>query len=909
MMKKPHLTLLFLSLSGILCAQGIQHRVEDDALHLDLGNGTELTFALHEGWMLGLQTASVHGLALSDPSTVQRPVIAQDHGETKRIAQVFRFGGVDVEGDRAVITLQAVATSNPEHLQQVFVMTGSPRLLEEEGMTPALEALRDAAAAAEVALEALARANPDDAFSRAMREFDEARQRMDAIPPEQIDTHHEILAVENLNRRQRNFTRRMNAVLNGLEAQHPEIRGHRAAIQAWNTARMEAAANHQVIHRDYYKFPIWRQPNEVNTLEALRERAAEAGAAGEPAGTVRWVIAPREEIVGGWPWQGWTQHFELELAEEMRNNHIAVLGTWEPGGSVLGNTIYALRYRGLGGLVQSFSSDGSGGAEEAFSTTEIIPGAAGGAPLVSPVVAGDGMSGDRSTALQHRVGAWIAQPGRGTGGTFFEFVVNPEGLFAAVPERQGNLRAVTEVMPRDRHISQTDLEYFALTTTHTTIPMHYLVLTPGETPFTTWETRTRYQEMDQHVRKVVSEELGFVQFDVLPGIHYMFDHNFGGSMNSVANQMDELAAVGVRRIETHHHGWQNGRIRQPGQEHIGGGVCDIYDYWPLREIETPWRNATKAAARHGIPHYVWLTGMCRIGGPLFEHIGSDIERWAFAEPNPTSVFRDSTGYAGNVNFNIHNEVTRERLLTRLQDAKEQFGYQGFWADSFQNLFMSQLDWAQGTGDSLQRTWWEIIAQWSREGVSWTSESHAFPGQSCSIEVLGGWSNENLFLANQVNRAFRANSFPNSGQPEADVLAFGFMANRGWAAPDMRAGQLPTRVVPSFQRLSDEYMAALPVMRRSVQLPEDQGVLWLGYEGDQEGVWFSKTPAPVPAGVTAVPILGGDAVRETQAIHTYRVTAENLLEAFGLRRPPHRDERIGTEWEAPAYFWPEWARGE
>ena len=893
-------------LCGWAMAGEMAYRVEEDALHLDLGNGTVLEFALQDGWLLGLRTAQVHGVRLSSGDTVQRPVVAQDFGEGRRIAQVFRFGGVEVQEDRVVLTLQAVSTRDPDHLSSVFVMRGSPALLEEKGMTPELTELRDAAQAARDALNALATEHANDRMNRAVRELDEAEAQVAALTPEDTDTYREILAVQNLERRQRNVRNVGNRILRDLAETHPEIEVHREAVRVWETARDEAAAAFQVIHRDFYKFPIWRQPNEVNTLEALKERVNEAAEAGEAAGTIRWVIHPRTESVGGWPWQGWTQHFELALSEDMRNNHLAVLGTWELGGSVVDNTLYALRYRGLGGLVQSFSADDEGGAAEAFTTTEIIPGAAGGAPLVSPVVAGEGITGDRTDALQHRVGAWIAQPGRGTGAPFFDFHVGTEALFATVPARQGNLRAVTEVMPGDRHISQTDLEYFALNTGHTTIPMHYLVLVPGEgEAFSTHETRTRYQEMDQHVRKGVTEELGMLQFDVLPGIHYMFDHNFGGSMRSVADQMDELAELGVRRIESHHHGWQNGRIRQPGQDHIGGGVCDIYDYWPLREVEEPWRAATKAAARHGIPHYVWLTGMNRIGGPLFNHIGPELERWAFAEPNPTSIFRDSTGYAGNVNFNMHNEVTRDRLLTRLRDAREQFGYQGFWADSFQNLFMSQLDWAQGTGDSLQRSWWETIAMWSREGVSFTSESHAFPGQSCSIEVQQDWSDETFFLANQVNRAFRANTFPNSGEPEADVLAFGFMANRGWAAPDMRAGQVPTRVVPSFTRLSDEYMAALPLMRRSVQLADDQGVLWLGYAGDEVGVWFSKTPAAVPAGVTATPILGGDAVAETDAIHTYSVQADNLLEAFGIRRAPLEDERIGTEWEAPSYFWPEW----
>ena len=894
-------------MSGALAFGQIEHRLEDDLLHLQLPNGTELQFALYEGWFLGLQNASVNGLSLSSDATVQRPILAQDHGELNRIAQVFRFKGIEVTDDQAVLELEAVATANPDHLGQVFVLRASPDLVEQKGMTGELEALRSAAREATEALNAIARDNANDRLRNLLRDREQAQARVDALGEDDIDTYREILAVQDLNRRTNQVRGQKNRILNDLANEHAAIGRHREVVAQWENARREAAASFQVIHRDFYHFPIWRQPNEVNTLPALRERVSEARAEGESVGTVRWIISAEDQVVGGWPWSGWTQKFALDLSEAMTVNHMAVLGTWELGGHPAGNTKYALRYRGLGGLVHQFEADQDGALTDAFSTTEIIPGAAGGAPLVSPVVAGEGQTSDRTSALEHRVGAWIAQPARGAGSPFFDFQFNEQGLFAGVPARQGNLRAVTEVMPGDRHISQTDIEYFALTTTHQTIPMHYLVLNaPEEEPFSVAENRTRYQEMDQHVRNVVSEELGLQQFDVLPGVHYMIDHNFGGQMNTIANQIDELAEMGVRRIESHHHGWQNGRERQPGQPHIGGGANDMYDYWPLRSVEDPWKRATAAAARHNMPHYVWFTGMGRVGGPLYERIGSELERWAFNQPNPTSVFRDSTGYQGNGNFNIHNDVTRERLLGRLQDAREQFGFQGFWADSFQNLFMSQLDWAQGTGDSLQRTWWEIIAEWSREGISWTSESHAFPGQSCSIEVRQDWADDTFFLANQVNRAFRAHTFPHSGTEQADVVAFGFMANRGWAAVDLRAGQLPDRSMPSFRRLAHEYYEALPLMRRSVQLADDQGVLWLSYAGDGEGVWFSKTPAAVPGGVTATPILGGDAVSETRAIHTYRVTADNLLDAFGIRRAPLEDERIGTVWERPAYYWPEWA---
>lgn len=885
----------------------VERTADPSAVQVNLSNGTELCFALEGEWMLGLREAVVNGVALSAGDTVQRPILAADFSEEGEVGQSYRLLGAKVEGDRVVLDLEIHITRDPDLLGQVFVMRGSRERLLEEGMTPELTALQSAAEEAGNSLRDLALAHATDRLTEAHREFLKAEEERRALPKEALDTYREVLAVRKVTRWKRRMRTAQQSVLEDLAPTRSEIAEGWEGIAAWEKARDAAARNFPVILRDNYMFPFWRQPNEVNTLEHVRGVARHAERAGRPAGTLRWILSPHEESVGGWRWQGWSQHFELDL-KEVEVNHLAVLGTWEVGGRIAGNTVYALRYRGLGGLVQDFSDNGDGGAAEAWSTTNVIPGSARDASRVLPPVEGEGVSGDRTDALRHRVGASIAQPARGAGSPFFDFQIGDWALLVSVPARQGNLRAVSEVMPGDRHLSQTDLQYFATGSVHTSIPMRYLVLTPGEgAPFSMAELRTRYQEMDQHVRKVVSEELGFVQYDVLPGVHYMIDHNFGGQMGTITRQMDQLAEQGVRRIESHQPGWQNGRERNPGQPHIGGGSNDMYDYWPLAQVEENWKKATAAAASHGIPHYVWFTGMCRMGGPLYNRIGSGVERWAFNAPDPTSIFRDSTGYGGNANFNIHNAVTRERLLGRLREARETFGFQGFWADSFQNLFMSQLDWSQGTGDSLQRTWWELIAEWSREGVSWTSESHAFPGQSCSIEVQQKWGPYTFFLANQVNRAFRAHTFPHSGTEQADEVAFGFMANRGWAAVDLRAGQMPNATVPSFKRLADEYAGALPLMRRSYQLSNERGVLWLGYGNDAAGVWFSPGTSKVPSGVEARPILGETEIIQTKALHTYQVKAEDLIERFALRRGPLPDERIGTVWQAPAYYWPEWAK--
>ena len=120
-----------------------------------------------------------------------------------------------------------------------------------------------------------------------------------------------------------------------------------------------------------------------------------------------------------------------------------------------------------------------------------------------------------------------------------------------------------------------------------------------------------------------------------------------------------------------------------------------------------------------------------------------------------------------------------------------------------------------------------------------------------------------------------------------TMSFRFMANKAWLAPNER-----TEVIPEFPRLSAEYLAALPSMQRSWVLPDDQGMLWLPYVDDHQGVWFAFSDSEVPAGVSAQPILASNdaPAGRVQALHTYRVQGDTLITRFGLRPAPQADER-------------------
>jgi len=236
------------------------------------------------------------------------------------------------------------------------------------------------------------------------------------------------------------------------------------------------------------------------------------------------------------------------------------------------------------------------------------------------------------------------------------------------------------------------------------------------------------------------------------------------------------------------------------------------------------------------------------------------------------------------------------------------GLQGVWFDSFQNIGMSHLAWSDGSGNSTQRKWWEVLAAMSRAGIAHMGECNSFPGLSCSIEVPD-WEKDYWFFQ-YVWKWYRASSQDAYSPESLDDQCFRVMANKGWTAPNEGyKGLKVLQVIPHFKAFAEEYVAALPMMRRSALLGADKGVLWLGYDGDRDGVWFSFSDQAVPVGVQAFSISDQDSkpVARAERHRTYRVQSEDLLKAFGVRRGPLPDPRIGRKYDPPKFIWPAWTR--
>jgi hypothetical protein len=99
------------------------------------------------------------------------------------------------------------------------------------------------------------------------------------------------------------------------------------------------------------------------------------------------------------------------------------------------------------------------------------------------------------------------------------------------------------------------------------------------------------------------------------------------------------------------------------------------------------------------------------------------------------------------------------------------------------------------------------------------------------------------------------------------------------------------------------------MGRPFVLAEERGMLWLPYDQTGEGLLFAFKSADLPQGVKAHPILDESKSVDKAEEHTvYRVSSgDDLRKAFGVAVAPLDDPRTSKTYEAPVYYYPDWAK--
>jgi len=315
--------------------------------------------------------------------------------------------------------------------------------------------------------------------------------------------------------------------------------GEPADWAAWFARDAEEGA----VVRDKFRFPRIRPLAEITRRAHRADYLDARGGELRRMGELVWRIRPHADVIAGWPWKGWQWRFDLELDAPHQATALRLLGGWEAGGTLQGLTLANQRYRGLGDLEQAIATDADGRATTSFNTQDI--------PLDAQTAAASAQL-DREAALALREESWIHVMARGAGTGYFDFQYNSRAALLAHPQRQGNLRALTEVYPGDGGVGQLSEAHFARARRWSGEAMHYAALVmaaPRSAEF--W--RTRHLEIDRELRARVGAELGFQADLAVPTVGYLFDFwgatdRFAPLVARMANYAGRLAALGVERV-------------------------------------------------------------------------------------------------------------------------------------------------------------------------------------------------------------------------------------------------------------------------------------------------------------------------------------------------------------------------
>lgn len=654
--------------------------------------------------------------------------------------------------------------------------------------------------------------------------------------------------------------------------------------------------------RDKFRFARTHPLADITRAEHRKAFLTDRAVSFEKMGGLIWRIRAHDDTIAGWPWRGWSWSFDIQLNAPHRTTALRLLGGAEVGGTLEGLTLANQRYRGLGNLEQPLSTDADGRSATTYNTQDTF---ARPSPLPPGFMDGNSAAMAREPALGLRADSWIHAPARGAATSFFDYQFNARAAFVAYPDRQGNLRGLTEIYPGDQGVGQISEEHFAYTDRFTTQPMFHAALVHDE-PRGNYFWRTRYLEIEYELRARVGNELGFLADRVVPSVGYLFDFwgandRFASVTALMADYAGHLHRLGVQRVMVHNPGWVNGRAVNRGWdggeqfEFTGGGVNKVYDWWPLPEVKDPWRQLSVIYDELGIENYTWISGMTHRDAPFVREVGLEPENWALNSPDgpPNETYGEDA-----YKHNILSPRFREVFDARLSGVRENFGIAGYWGDSFQNLMMSQLDWVSRGGEPMQRAWWEWLADQSQAGLGWISESHSFPGLSCSIETENALSTP-WMMAHTTHWLRGDAQFERSARQWGEI-AFRAMAHNVWLAPEIwpyyvQTETDPAQVIEGFARLAHEFRAALPLMQRPWLLPNQAGVLWLSDEFPGHGVFYAFRRMPVPAGITAAEILNhtGQTTGTFFPNRTYRLSGGDLTDMvtrFGLETPPLEDRR-------------------
>lgn len=218
-----------------------------------------------------------------------------------------------------------------------------------------------------------------------------------------------------------------------------------------------------------------------------------------------------------------------------------------------------------------------------------------------------------------------------------------------------------------------------------------------------------------------------------------------------------------------------------------------------------------AAHKHGIKVFVWY--------PAF-HLSNHAP---YLHQHPEAILRNANGAPFTYVF-FHLSVlslkpeVRKFCIDKMQELKNDCGFDGLWLDSYNNFSFMSMDFGQKHGVSMCREGIEIIRDFQEAGFEIINEGYSPFG------AVG--DGEAMFYKDQENMAVNTSLFTyykNSEELIDSGSFFRFMANK--APLTIAVKYIPERLRMEVGELNKIYNDIYPLMQERKLLQDELGVQW------------------------------------------------------------------------------------
>jgi hypothetical protein len=566
------------------------------------------------------------------------------------------------------------------------------------------------------------------------------------------------------------------------------------------------------------------------------------------------VLTPASDSFGGQTFTGFAYHYEYESAE-VPLFFLHDQASWELDGDIEGATVYN----------QSACSDPIVTFEpETFWTTEGF------------LFFLDEAS-HFNRCMTHNLPRWADHQ-------WFDFQCKGNCTLIGVYERVDLIRSLLLREPGKAELKCFDKHIFDETTAYRTVPKAILL---NVEPKTVTAQQNLWTWIYDDTAARARAEFGIREQPPVPfvGQHHWTNYTIETYYKDI---VPACAAVGIRAIFAEN--FKRSDAAEP-QRLLSGNMCTSHEYEiaPEHGGVAKFTEYIDRCHRHAIKNFMWTNTYVSLNAKM--NLQQRDERGWYMAMEDTR-----TKYAGaytmvSSNLDLKNPDARRYWIDAHKTIIAETGLDGFYIDSFYNLFFMPVNFKTGHPRTSWREALGVMKELQDAGAEWMIESFGpfgHPGHGHPDSYDAG----NIFICYLVGLGNNTVTVPVPGSEttkneghDPGYIYYQLAHKVPCKLPLYIDGQRIDEVFgDEHRRILREYHELLPAMHRRYLQADGQGVLWHDREGTQALLWnFTDRDAALPGTVTDLTAgtpLPRAAAYPLTARHTYRIESTPLPVTVG-----------------------------